>query len=124
MTGALLAKELRELLPLAAAIVLIDATALADYLVLSSPDEFRWASVSFLLDQSLAELRGKAAKLERKGKPITPELKNKIAKVKAQRDDSEAFIEKRRIQKAELAAQFDVDLNRYRELKGLDNKTN
>lgn len=76
------------------------------------------------LDQSLAELRGKAAKLERKGKPITPELKNQIAKVKAQRDDSEAFIEKRRIQKAELAAQFDVDLNRYRELKGLDNKTN
>ena len=76
------------------------------------------------LDQSLAELRGKAAKLERKGKPITPELKNQIAKVKAQRDDSEAFIEKRRIQKAELAAQFNVDLNRYRELKGLDNKTN
>jgi hypothetical protein len=76
------------------------------------------------LDHSLAELRAKAAKLERKGKPITPELKDKIAKIKAQRDDSEAFIEKRRVQKADLAAQFDVDLNRYRELKGIDNKTN
>ncbi len=72
------------------------------------------------LEQSLAQLRSQAAKLERSGKSITPELKNKIARIKAQRDDSNEFIERRRMQKAELAAQFNEDLNRYRELKGLD----
>ena len=76
------------------------------------------------LEQSLAQLRAKAAKLERSGKPMTPELKAKIARVKTQVDDSHAFIEKRQLQKAELAAQFAADLDRYRELKGTKKKTN
>ncbi len=52
----LLGKELRELTPLVAAIVVINLVAIAEYFALASPDEFRWADRSFLLDQSLAEL--------------------------------------------------------------------
>lgn len=70
------------------------------------------------LEHSLEDLRGQAAKLERSGKSLTPELKNKIARVERQLEDSYGFIEKRRLQKAELDAQFNEDLNRYRELKG------
>ena len=76
------------------------------------------------LEQKLGQLRSKAAKLERKGKPMTPELKADITRVKGQVDDSHAFIEKRRLQKAELDAQFAADLDRYRELKGIRRESN
>lgn len=71
------------------------------------------------LEKSLQDLHAQAARLERSGKTITPELKAKIAKVQRQLQDSHSFIEKRRLQKAELASQFAEDLDRYRELKGL-----
>jgi hypothetical protein len=76
------------------------------------------------LGKSLEQLHAQAANLERSGKTITPELKNKIAKVERQLQDSHSFIEKRRLQKAELASQFADDLDRYRELKGLTKKSN
>jgi len=75
------------------------------------------------LGKSLEQLHGQAASLERSGKAITPELKNKIAKVERQLQDSHSFIEKRRLQKDELASQFADDLDRYRELKGLTKKS-
>ena len=71
------------------------------------------------LEQSLEQLRSQAAKLERRGKPITPELESKIAKVERRMRDSYSFIEQRRTQKAELTAQFAEDRIRYRELKGI-----
>lgn len=74
------------------------------------------------LKASLEQLHGQAAQLERSGKPITPELKSKIAKVEKQLQDSHSFINKRRLQKAELAEQFEKDLSRYRELKGITTK--
>jgi len=70
------------------------------------------------LKHSLDELRRQAAKLERSGQAMTPELEAKLARVSKQLEDSKSFIEKRRVQKAELAAQFEADLERYRELKG------
>lgn len=73
---------------------------------------------------SLEQLHAQAAQLERSGKKITPELEQRIAKVERKLQESHAFIEKRRLQKAELAAQFEEDLSRYRELKGLDKQTN
>ena len=72
------------------------------------------------LERSLDELHSQAARLERTGKPITPEFESKIAKVERQMRDSSRFIEKRRLQKAELAAQYVEDRDRYRELKGLE----
>ena len=71
------------------------------------------------LEESLEQLRSQAAKLERRGKPIAPELENKIAKVERQMQDSYSFIKHRRMQKAELAAQFAEDRDRYRQLKGI-----
>jgi carboxylesterase type B len=71
------------------------------------------------LEQTLEQLRSQAAKLERSGKTITPELKARIAKTEQQMQDRLDFIESRRVQKAELAAQFTADRARYRELKGI-----
>ena len=76
------------------------------------------------LDASLIQLRAQAAKLERSGKAITPEIKNRIARVEQQLKDRYSFIENRRLQKAALAAQFTEDLDRYRKLKGTTEKTN
>jgi len=76
------------------------------------------------LEGNLAHLRSEAAKLERSGKPITPDLKDKIAKVEQQMEDRLEFIESRLTQKAELAAQFSKDLDRYRELKGIRQRSN
>lgn len=76
------------------------------------------------LEQSLQLLRAQAANLERSGKPITPEIKNRIATVEQQLDDRRSFIDSRRLQKAALAAQFTEDLDRYRELKGIKKQPN
>lgn len=71
------------------------------------------------LEQTLEQLRSQAAKLERSGKTITPELETRIAKTEQQMQDRLDFIESRRVQKAALAAQFAADRDRYRELKGI-----
>jgi hypothetical protein len=76
------------------------------------------------LEQNLEQLRSQAAALERSGKPITPELKSKIAKVQQQMQDRQGFIESRLLLKEELAAQFTADLDRYRELKGISTNSN
>lgn len=73
---------------------------------------------------SLQQLRAQAAKLERSGKPITPEIKNRLAKVERQLKDRRSFIDNRRLQKAALDAQFSEDLERYRELKGTKKNSN
>lgn len=74
------------------------------------------------LEHSLKQLRSQAAKLERGGKSVTPELKHRIAKSEQQLIDRQEFIDNRRVQKAELGTQFAQDLDRYRELKGISEK--
>ena len=76
------------------------------------------------LEQSMQQLRAQAAKLERGGKPVTPEINDRIAKVVQQLKDRHSFIANRRLQRAALAAQFSEDLDRYRELKGTKKKVN
>ena len=76
------------------------------------------------LQRSLKELRSQAAKMERSGKPITPTIKDKIAKLGQRLRDRNTFMDGRRLQKAELDAQFSEDLDRYRQLKGIDEKVN
>ena len=71
------------------------------------------------LEHSLEQLHAQAAKLERRGKSITPELESRIAKIQQKMQDSHSFIERRRRQKAEMDVQYASDLDRYRELKGL-----
>ena len=74
------------------------------------------------LEHSLKQLRSQAAKLERGGKAITPELKHRITKSEQQLIDRQEFMDNRRMQKTELATQFAEDLDRYRELKGISRK--
>ena len=62
--------------------------------------------------------------MERSGKSITPAIRDKIAKLEQQQRDRNTFIESRRLQKAELDAQFGEDLDRYRLLKGSSKKAN
>ena len=76
------------------------------------------------LQRSLKELRSQAAKMERSGKSITPAIQDKIAKLGQRLRDRNTFIDGRRLQKAELAAQFSEDLDRYRQLKGISEKVN
>jgi hypothetical protein len=71
------------------------------------------------LERSLEQLHTQAAKLERRGKSITPELQTRIAKIEQNMQDSHTFIERRRRQKAEMDAQYSEDVARYRELKGI-----
>ncbi len=71
------------------------------------------------LEHSLEQLHDQAAKMERGGKSITPELENRIAKVEQKMQDSHTFIERRRRQKAAMAAQYTEDVARYRELQGI-----
>jgi hypothetical protein len=76
------------------------------------------------LQRSLQQLRSQAAKLERAGKPVTPAIKGRIAKLEQQLRDRNTFIDDRRLQKAELATQFSEDLDRYRQLKGISKNVN
>ncbi len=71
------------------------------------------------LEHSMRQLHSQAAKLERGGKPITPELESRIVKIERKMRDSHDFIERRRRQKAEMDAQYAEDVIRYRELKGI-----
>ena len=71
------------------------------------------------LEHSMRRLHSQAAKLERGGKPITPELESRIVKIERKMRDSHDFIERRRRQKAEMDAQYAEDVIRYRELKGI-----
>ncbi len=71
------------------------------------------------LEHSMRQLHSQAAKLERGGKPITPELESRIAKNERKMRDSHDIIERRRRQKAEMDAQYAEDVIRYRELKGI-----
>jgi hypothetical protein len=71
------------------------------------------------LGRSLEQMHNQAAKLERRGKSVTPELENRIAKIQKKMQDSHSFIERRRRQKAEMDAQYSEDVARYRELKGI-----
>lgn len=73
------------------------------------------------LEHSLEDLHAQAAKLERSGKPVTDQLREKIANVQEQIEESHAYIRERRKRKAEVVEQFAADLARYRELKGKAN---
>ena len=76
------------------------------------------------IQRSLQQLRSQAAKMERSGKPVTPAIENKITKMEGQLRDRNTFIDNRRLQKAELDAQFSEDLDRYRTLKGINKEVN
>jgi hypothetical protein len=72
------------------------------------------------LEKSLEELQGDAARFERSGKKVPDDLLRNIAGVEQRIDDNRASIDRRHTEKEELAAKFDADLTRYRQLKSAE----
>ena len=70
------------------------------------------------LERQREELEEQAANEERAGKSVSDELLADIESVKRQIEEHTAFIKNREQEKTDLRAQFDIDLERYRQLKG------
>jgi len=71
------------------------------------------------LEESLSELEADAAKMERGGKQVSPELQAQIEDIRFQISENEDDIARREQDKIQVSEQFDADLARYRELKGV-----
>ena len=67
--------------------------------------------------QKLEELQGEAAALERSGKKVPETLRQSIEDVRRRVQENEESIVRRHKEKEELAAKFNADLARYRELR-------
>ena len=70
------------------------------------------------LAETLVDMQGEAARLERAGKKVPDDLLTSITSLETRIEDNRAQIERRHAEKKEVAARFDADLTRYRELKG------
>lgn len=70
-----------------------------------------------VIDRKLEKLRAEAAKLERRGKKVTPKLQNELNSMQLQRDNTVTAIAKRHEEKRLLNEKFEQDLARYRALK-------
>jgi len=108
--------------------VLLDTFTTEDDLILARDGKLRaidsriehTAQVQEKLEARLRQLRKEAASQERSGQKVSDEVLEQIAEVKRQIRDNEAFIEARNAEKRQLQAQFEADLERYRELKGMN----
>lgn len=65
------------------------------------------------------EYKKRAAQFERSGKPMPDDLKQDMASVEKQIEDKQKYIEAKQREKAELDAQHEADLARFRELKNM-----
>ncbi len=70
------------------------------------------------LEETLVDMQGEAARLERAGRKIPEDLLESISSLESRIDANRSLIERRHAEKQEVAARFDADLVRYRELKG------
>lgn len=70
------------------------------------------------LDQSLANLRSRAALLERRGKTAPDELQEEIREVEQRIQENVALIELWRAEQDDVRASFETDVERFRQLKG------
>jgi Txe/YoeB family toxin of Txe-Axe toxin-antitoxin module len=72
------------------------------------------------LKKSLEELIQEAADHERRGKQPPEKLVADIGSLRAQIRDNAKFIETKEIERTDISAKFDRDIDRFRKLKGLD----
>jgi len=68
--------------------------------------------------ENVEHMQGEAAALERSGKKVPPKLSQQIAEAQSQIDKTLSEIERRKQERVMLKEQFEVDLARFRELKG------
>lgn len=71
------------------------------------------------LEKSLDQMIGEAADYERRGRKVPAKLSGNIGKVREQIEAQKAFIEEKRSEQGKIRAEFDRDLARFRELRGL-----
>ena len=71
------------------------------------------------LRKNLDEIIAQAADIERRGGKPGDKVQADIESVRKQIKDNEAFIEQKKAEQKTVRKQFDADLARYRELKGL-----
>lgn len=68
-------------------------------------------------ERHLAELLAQAADLERAGQTVPADLAGRIDAVRAQIEESRAFVTRKRAEKAQSTLEFTLRLVRYRELR-------
>lgn len=71
------------------------------------------------LNRKQDDLKKRAAALERAGSPLSTELKEDMASLEKQIQEKKDYIEYKKREKGQLLEKFDMDLKRYRELKGV-----
>ncbi|CAK0768223.1 putative DUF4124 domain-containing protein [Gammaproteobacteria bacterium] len=76
-----------------------------------------------ILQRSMADMTAQAAEKERSGQPVPDEVRRDITAAQNLIVKHEAYIETKRKEQAELRAQFDADLKRFRELKAMQGIT-
>ncbi len=69
------------------------------------------------LEETLVSMQGEAARLERSGKKVPQDLLDSITSLESRIEENRSLIQRRHAEKQEVAARFDADLMRYRELK-------
>jgi hypothetical protein len=71
------------------------------------------------LNRKQDDFKKRAAALERAGSPLPAELKEDMASLEKQIQEKKDYIEYKKREKEQLLQKFDMDLKRYRELKGV-----
>lgn len=67
-------------------------------------------------EKSLSDLLAHAAQLEQSGKPVPPVQQSSIETARRQTEEQRAFLARREAEKIELRSEYDVTLQRYRDL--------
>lgn len=69
------------------------------------------------IEQRLADLKRRAATLERSGKPIPDNLNTEIAEARHQIDQNVLYVKHRKQEQQKIRDKFEADIRRFRELK-------
>lgn len=67
-------------------------------------------------EKSLSDLLAHAAQLEQSGKPVPPVQQSSIETARRQTEEQRTFLARREAEKKELRSEYDVTLQRYRDL--------
>lgn len=70
------------------------------------------------LKEGLQELRNRAAAMERAGNPVSDRLRSEIADTQRRIEENRALIEERRHEQDAIRRQFEVDIERFKQLRG------
>jgi len=73
-------------------------------------------------EASLDNFMKEAADIERRGEVVSPQIETAINNLRLQIGENEAFVERKRDEKDDITAEYEGDLERFRELTSLGNR--